>query len=135
MPDQAPLVVKLECLVPAQGTAGTVQDTTIGEAPFAGTVTAVYMDADDAVTANGTNYRTFAVTNKGQAGAGTAVVASRSTASVSLVADDRTDFTLSVTPADLVVAAGDVLIVNETVAATGVAHGGGKVYVELTRSA
>lgn len=135
MPDQAPLVVKMECLVPAQGTAATVQDTTIGEAPFAGTVTAVYMDADDAVTFNGTNFRTFQVVNKGQAGAGTAVPASRATSAVSIVADDRTDFTLSGTPADLVLAAGDVLIVNETVGGTGVAHGGGKVYVELTRSA
>jgi hypothetical protein len=118
---------KLEANIPAQGTAGTVQDWVIGEADSGGTVQEVVIVPEAAVTANATNYRTFRVINKGSAGAGTTVVASFATDTVStddLVAFDEKSITLSGTAANLVIAEGDVLVADETVAASGVAHGG-----------
>jgi hypothetical protein len=123
---------KLEANVPAQGTAGTVQDYVIGEAESGGTVTSVSLVPEAAVTANATNYRTFRVINKGQSGAGSTVVASFATDTVStddLVAFDEKALDLSGTAANLVLAAGDVLVADETVAGTGVAHGGYTVKV------
>jgi hypothetical protein len=123
----------LDATIPAQGTAATTQDTVIGEAPFAGTVTEVSFYPEAAVTAHATNIRTFRVVNKGAAGAGTTVIASRSTVtSNSMVAFDEWTVTLSATAADLVVAAGDVLVCDETVGASGVAHGGGVIKVQIT---
>jgi hypothetical protein len=136
MADTAPLTRTLEATVPAQGTAGTVQDLVIGEAPFAGTVSGVSIVPEAAVTAHGTNFRTFRVVNKGQAGAGTTVVASFATDTVTtddLVAFDEKAIPLSGTPANLVVAEGDVLAADETVAAAGVAHGGYTIKVEISR--
>lgn len=126
----------LEASIPAQGTAATAQDLVIGKAPFAGTVTAVSLIPEAAVTANATNFRNFRVVNKGQAGSGTTLVAVHATDTVAtddLVAFDEKVVPLSGTPANLVVAAGDVLIADETVAATGVAHAGYKIIVEITR--
>jgi hypothetical protein len=117
----------LEANVPAQGTAGTTQDWVIGEAESGGTVTDVTIIPEAAVTANATNYRTFRVVNKGQAGAGTTVVASFATDTVTtddLVAFDEKTITLSGTAANLVLTAGDVLVADETITASGVAHGG-----------
>jgi hypothetical protein len=123
----------IEASIPAQATAGTAQDTVIGEAPFAGTVTEVSFYPETAVAAAASNIRTFRLVNKGQSGAGTTVIASRSTVtSNSMVAYDEWTVTLSATAADLVVAAGDVLIFDETIGASGVAHGGGVVKVQIT---
>lgn len=136
MPDTAPLVRTIEATVPAATIAAT-QDQVIGEAPFAGTVTSVKLVPEAALTANATNYRTFRVVNKGAAGAGTAVVASFATDTPTtddLVAFDEKVVTLSVTPANLVVAAGDVLAADETVTASGIAHSGYRIFVEITRS-
>ena len=137
MPDSAPLKKTIDTDVPAQGTAGAAQDYVIGEAPFAGTVSEVTIIPEAAVTAHGTNYRTFRVVNKGQAGAGTTVVASFATDTVTtddLAAFDEKTIPLSGTAANLVVAAGDVLVADETVAASGVAHGGYTIKVTIDRS-
>lgn len=137
MPDSAPLVRKLEASVPAQGTAGSAQDLVVGEAPFAGTVTGVSVTPEANVTANATNYRTFRLINKGQAGAGATVVASLATDTPTtddLVAFDEKTITLSGTPANLTVAEGDTLVADETTAGTGVAHQGYKIQVEISRS-
>lgn len=135
-PSGTPVAQRLDADIPAQGTAGTVQSKTIGEAQVAGVVTAVSITPSAAVTAHATNYRTFSVINKGQSGAGTAVVASFATDTVStddLVAFDEKALTLGAT-ADLVVAEGDILAAVETVAASGVAHGGYTVSVDIARS-
>lgn len=137
MPDKAPLVERIEASVPAQGTAGNAQDQVIGEAPFAGTVVGVSIVPEAALTANATNYRTFRVVNKGQSGGGSTLVASFATDTVTtddLVAFDEKAIPLSGTPANLVVAAGDILVADETVAASGVAHSGYRVIVEISRS-
>lgn len=122
--------------VPAAGAAVT-QDQVIGEAPFAGRVTNVIITPEAALTAHATNFRNFRVVNKGQAGAGTTVVATFATDTPTtddLVAFDDKTIPLSGTPANLVVAAGDVLAADETVAASGVAHSGYKIVVEISRS-
>lgn len=136
MTDQAPSIRELEATVPAAG-AAVAQDQAIGEAPFAGTVTEVRIVPEAALVAHGTNYRTFRLINKGQAGAGSTVVASHATDTPTtddLAAFDEKSLTLSVVAGATTVAAGDVLAVDETVAGTGVAHSGYKVVVKVSRS-
>src|SRR5688572_18260120 len=90
--------------------AGSVPETTIGEAPFAGTVSEVALISEAALTAADATARTLTLFNRGQAGAGTTVVATLVTnlAGGDWVANDEKLFTLSATPANLVFAAGDV---------------------------
>lgn len=134
MPDSAPLVRPLQTTVPALG-AGVAGDQTIGEAPFAGTVTGASFTPEAAVTGDNTNTRTLTVVNKGAAGAGTTVVATLAfTTGNNGVAFDEKAFTLSVVAGATTVAAGDVLAVVEAVAGTGLANPGGLVQVEITRS-
>lgn len=136
MPDSAPLVKKLEATVPAATIAAT-QDQVVGEAPFAGTVTGVTITPEAALTGHATDYRTFTLVNKGAAGAGSTAVAALATdtpTTDNLVAFDEKTIPLSGTPANLVVAEGDVLAVVETVAGNGIAHSGYKIQVEISRS-
>lgn len=117
----------LQATVAAQGTASTVQDLVIGEASHGGTVREVTIIPEAAVTAHGTNYRTISVLNKGQAGAGTTSVAALpldTPTTDDLVAFDEKTVPLSGTAANLAVVEGDVLVVAETVAGSGLAHGG-----------
>jgi hypothetical protein len=137
MPSGNPIAARIEGNVAAQGTASTTQTTVIAESPAAGVVSAASITPNAAVTGHATNYRTFTLTNKGQAGAGTTAIgtfATSSTPANDLTASDERALTLSSTASDLVVAEGDVLAVVETVAASGVAHGGYRVQVEITRS-
>jgi hypothetical protein len=136
MTDSAPLTRTLEATVPA-ATKEAVQDQVIGEAPFAGTVTAVSIVPEANGTANATNYRTFTVQNKGAAGSGSTAVAALPTDTPTtddLKAFDEKALTLSGTAANLEVSAGDILAVVETVAAEGLAHSGYKIQVEVSRS-
>ena len=79
-------------------------------APFAGVVAAASIIANAALAgANGAS-RSAQLFNQGQAGAGAVLVAERAfVAGVNAAADDETALDLSVVPADLVVAEGDVL--------------------------
>ncbi len=113
-----------------QGTANATRTTVIGEAPFSGVVSAVTFIANATITGVVTDNRKFAVVNKGQAGAGTTEVAGLTFANgTNAAAADSRAITLSVTPANLVVAVGDVLALVETINGTGLAHGGGLVTV------
>lgn len=137
MTDKAPNVQSIQATIPAQGTAGTAQDQVIGEAPFAGTVTAAKIVPEANLTAHASNYRTFRVVNKGADGNGSTVVASFATDTVTT--DDLADFdehalTLSAVAGATTVAAGDVLAADETVTGTGVAHSGYKVIVDISRT-
>jgi hypothetical protein len=135
--EAAPNVRTIAATIPAQGTAGNAQDNVISEAPFAGVVSAVRLVPEAALVADNTNNRIIRVLNKGQSGAGSTVVATYTSnvAGGSLVAFDEKLLTLSGTPANLVVAAGDVLVLDETVAGTGVAHSGFRVEVDISRTA
>lgn len=135
-PSGVPLVQTLTADVDPQGTANTAQSRVIGEVSTNATVVSVSITPVAAVTAHATNYRTFAVVNKGQDGSGTTSIATFATDTVStddLAAFDEKALTLTGTAADLNVAEGDILAAVETVAASGVAHGGYTVKVELKR--
>lgn len=82
--------------------------------PFAGTITAVQYTPSAAVTANGTNFRTLTVRNKGTNGlSGTTTVGTRSWAATNSVQSVAELFALSGTPANLEVKAGDVFDLNQ----------------------
>lgn len=135
MADTAPLVEKLVATVPAVAAASD-GDQTVGEAPFAGTVTAVTYTPEAAITGANTETRTFTLVNKGAAGAGTTVVATLAmTSGVNGVAFDEHSTTLSVVAGATTVAAGDILaFVSTHSGSTGLADPGGMVEVEITRS-
>lgn len=136
MSEAAPLVKTLSINVPAPSAANAAQDTVIGEAPFDGEVSEVRVVSEGAVTANGTNYRTLRVVNRGQAGAGTTVVASLALDTPTtddLAADDEKAIPLSGVANATVVVEGDVLDFDETVTGTGLAHTGLKVEVDISR--
>jgi hypothetical protein len=136
MTDRSPLSESITATIPA-ATKEALQDQVIGEAPFDGVVNSVVIVPEAALTANATNYRTFRVVNKGQGGSGTTVVATFATDTVTtddLKAFDEKVIPLSGTAADLVVKAGDVLAVDESKAAEGVAHSGYNVAVRIARS-
>lgn len=135
MVDKAPLVQTLRANVPATA-AGSDSDQTIGEAPFAGTVTGVTYTPESNITGANTDTRTLTVVNKGSDGNGTTVVATLAlTSGVNANDFDEKTFTLSGTAADLVVAAGDILaFVSTHSGSTGLADPGGMIAVELTRS-
>lgn len=133
---KAPNSKTLQASVPAAG-AAVAQDQVVDTAPFAGTVTEVRIIPEANLTANGTNYRTFRVLNKGQDGNGATVVATFATDTVTT--DDLSDFDEKIIPLSAVagattVAEGDVLAVDETVTGTGVAHSGYRVEIDINRS-
>jgi hypothetical protein len=134
MTDTAPFTRTIEATIPAATIAADV-DQAITEAPFDATVTKVALVPEAAATGDNTNFRTFTLVNKGQAGAGTTVVATLAlTTGVNLVAFDEKLFTLSVVAGATSVVAGDVLQVNEVHTASGLAHSGGRVIIEFTRA-
>lgn len=100
--------------------AAGVPETTLGEAPFDATVTEVSIVAEAAMTGATATARTLTVYNRGQAGAGTTVVATLAfITGVDLVANDKKNLTLSAVAGALTLTAGDVLECVETVASTG----------------
>lgn len=135
MVDSAPLQRTISATIPA-ASAGAAQDQVIDVSPFAGTVSAVTFIPEADITGATTNYRTFRLVNVGSDGNGTTVVASLAFSSSAVTASDFDEktITLSATAADLVVAAGDVLKWDETVAASGLASPGGRVRVTIDRS-
>lgn len=135
MPDSAPLIRTIQATIPAAG-AAVAQDQTIGEAPFAGTVTAVTFTPEADITGQATNYRTYQVVNKGADGNGTTVVASLAFSSAPVAATDFNEqgIALSVVAGATAVAEGDILAWNEIVTGTGLASPGGLVQIELSRS-
>lgn len=88
--------------------------------PFNGRITRVVFVPSAGVTANGTNFRTNTIRNKGTNGlSGTTAVASRAWSTVNSVASTPELFTLNGTPANLEVKAGDVLDLNQGASGTG----------------
>lgn len=132
----APLVRDISSRVPAVTILATTV-TSVGEAPYAGTVTAVTYTADAAVTgAASPASRTVSLINKGQAGLGSTVVATLALlGGVNLVAFDEKAITLSATPADLVLVAGDILAWSSAaVGGTGLVDPGGMIDITVSRT-
>jgi hypothetical protein len=135
MADTAPLVEKLVATVPAVAAASD-GDQTVGEAPFAGTVTNVTYTPEAAITGANTETRTFTLVNKGAAGAGTTVVATLAmTSGVNGVAFDeqstRCPSSRAPPPSP---PATSWRSSRPTPARPGLADPGGMVEVEITRS-
>lgn len=84
-----------------------------------------------AVTANGTNFSTLTLQNKGPLKSGVVAAASRSWAAVNSVAGTKEAFTLSGTPANLEVKAGDRLDLVQTHGGTGVALPTGTLLITI----
>lgn len=125
----------LQATVPAVGTAGNDGVAVIGAAPFAGTVTGVFYIPTAVITGAATNNRRLRLVNKGADGSGTTVVAEiQFAAGTDAAAYDATALTPSVTPADLMVAAGDVLAWESTHILTGITDPGGLARVTLARA-
>jgi len=135
MPDTSPLVRKLEVTAPAVA-ANADADLTIGEAPFAATVTSASFTPEANITGDNTESRTLTIVNKGTDGNGTVVVGTLAfTTGIGGLDFDEKAFTLSVVAGATTVAAGDILaFVSTHVGTTGLADPGGKVQVELTRA-
>lgn len=134
--EAAPRVVSLIGVDPGVSTAGNDDSFIIGACPVDGTVTAVTYTPEAAITGANTNTRAIRVRNRGQAGAGTTVVAElQFDSGVNGVAFDEKAITLSATPANLVVAEGDVLELFSDAVGTGIADPGGTVKVSISRTA
>lgn len=105
---------------------GTLSATTsplkiVAVIPRKGTITGVDLVVNTTITANDTNYWTFALTNKGTDGTGTTVLlaatdanTTKATGGIGLAAYDTTALTLSSTTADLNFNAGDVITLTAT---------------------
>jgi hypothetical protein len=108
--------------------------TVIAKAPFAGVITKVEYVPIAAITGVTDNSRKVSIQNRGSAGLGTTEVAALTFATgTDGVAFDAKELTLSVTPANLDVAAGDVLAFYSETLGTGIADPGGTVIIEMTR--
>lgn len=132
---KAPLTTTMRAYQ-AGAAAGADLTTPLGLVPFAGTITGVRYIPTTVLAGADTNSRTLALYNRGAAGAGTTKAAEKAfTAGVNAPANDATDITLSGTPANLVVAQGDVLDFESLhIGGTGLADPGGIVEVDITRS-
>lgn len=123
---------KAVAYIPGQSTANSADGWPIMVAPDAIVVTAVRWTPAAAVTGNNTNYFSLALQNRGSAGTGTTAVTSTKdyTTGVDSVAYDSESLTLSGTAANTYAAAGDVLALTRTVAASGLAQPDGLVEIE-----
>lgn len=117
------------------GTAGDDLASVVGVVPYAGAVESVeYVPADD-ITGAATNNRRLRLVNKGDDGAGTAVVAEiQFTNGTDAAGFAASALTLSGTAANLLVAAGDVLAWESTSVGTGITDPGGHVRVDIARA-
>lgn len=125
-----PFVVSID----AQATAGTADEWTAFVAPYAGRITKVDWIPKAAVTANGTNYFTLNVRNRGANGSGTTLAATRAYSATNSTALKGESFTVSGTRANTVVAAGDTITVERLVTGTGLASPAGTVVIWLVAS-
>lgn len=122
---------------PVAATAAGADASGLLVAPFDCTLAAASLIPLTVLTGANTESRTLQVFNRGQAGSGTTLMASKAFVSgVNAPAEDETALTLSVTAADLVIAAGDVIEVKSLhVGATGLAGVQGIVRLSISRTA
>lgn len=118
--------------VPVQPVAQAVSTNSIVHvATRAGTVTAVTYTPLASQTGSATA-RTYTLVNLGQTGVGTTIVATLAlVGGVNTVAGDEKAITLSATPANLVLAAGDVLQWQSAAVGAGIADPGGLVTISI----
>lgn len=120
--------------LPATAAAGSTPETPLGEVRGDWTVTEVSIVSEAALTAADATARTLTIYNRGQAGAGTTVVATLVTnlAGGNWVANDKKLFTLSAVAGATTLADGDALECVETVAGAGTARANSQILVAGT---
>ena len=115
-------------------TAGTADEEPVWRAHIACRVTAIRFLCEDAITGHATNYATLSLVNKELDGAGTDEIASfafDTPTTDDVAAFDEKALTLNGTPANLLLAAGEVVTLKKAVAATGMVISG-SVILEAT---
>lgn len=128
----APFGKVMQNPVAPQATAASNLNTNVIRCDSAGTVSSVTYAPVTAITGANTNTRSVSLVNMGQTGVGTTVIATiQYNSGVNAAASDENAVTLSATPANLVVAAGDILQWRSTAVATGIADPGGLVMVTI----
>jgi hypothetical protein len=120
--------LKHQHYLPAQATLGTDDNWPVWVAPANATITAVSFVPSAAVTADGTNYSIYTLTNK-TTGAGTTSIATRSWIATNSVASTPEAMTLSGTAANLDVAAGDSVEVVKTHSGNGLVIPDGTIVI------
>ncbi len=110
--------LRAHAYVPAQATLGTDDNWAVWVAPADLQITGVRFVPSAAITADGTHYSIYTLTNK-IAGAGTTAIASRSWIATNSVASTPEEFTLSVTAANLLVNADESIEMVKTHAGNG----------------
>ena len=120
------------CTVPQQGTAATDDNWSVWRPPFNCTVTAVSFIPNAAITADGTNYSTYTLTNKGS-GSGSTSIATRAWSATNSVASTPDAMTLSGTAANLDLTADDNIEIVKTHAGTGLVIADGSIRITYKR--
>lgn len=130
----APLTLKMRGMT-ASLAVGADLTTPHSVVPFAGLITAVTFTAAATLTGANTDTRDISIVNKGTAGVGTTEVAMKHFLSGTNASwRQETAITVSVTPANVNVAEGDVLcVVSAHAGATGLADPGGLITITLDR--
>jgi len=118
--EAAPVTQTVDVEVAAAATAAEASG--LEKAPFAGTLASATIIPLTVLTGADTNSRTLQVFNRGQAGAGTTVMASKAfVLAVNAPAEDETTLTLSVVAGATTVVDGDVIEVQSLHVGTGLA--------------
>lgn len=129
----SPVGTILQTPVQPQATPGSNLNTNVFRCPSDATISAVTYAPVTVITGANTNTRSVSLVNKGQSGAGSTVVATiQYNSGVNATAADENTVTLSGTPANLVVAAGDILQWQSTAVGTGIADPGGLIAVTVS---
>ena len=111
--------------------AGTAVEWPQFVMPWNATITGLTWVPGAAVTANGSNFATISVRNRGAAGSGSVVPASRSYAATNSTAQVAEVLTLSSTATDLQPSTNDVLTISVAHSGTGLTIPAGLVQVSL----
>lgn len=106
----------------------------VGRAPFNGNVSAVKVITSEAITGADSNSRSVVVVNRGQAGAGTTVIAQLDFVSgVNTTAYMPKTVTLATTASQLMVTSGDAIDCFLSHVGTGITMVAGRVEVDVAR--
>lgn len=109
--------------------AGTAIEWPQWVCPLNSTIVGLSWTPGAAVTANGSNYATISIRNRGAAGSGTVVAATRAYSATNSTAQVAETLTLSSTATDLQQSVGDVLTISVAHTGTGLLIPAGIVQV------
>jgi hypothetical protein len=116
--------------------AGSTVELAVGRNDLGGvgTVTAVRYIADATLTGANTNTRAITISRRTAGGAATTLATLQFNSGTNATAYAATSITLSGTPANLDVPAGDIITFTSTAVGTGLADPGGTIEIDLQRA-